>query len=158
MSHPFRLTALFLLLMLAAGCGGTGDGAESGDAPAIRFVVQISQPVAEEIAIALGYANDGDAAIPADDAFEAAWELRDADDGLRAGGSAHTLPELPPGQEVLPLLWEGQLDPGVYRIVWGGRGLGHTATSFEVIQGADGPQLGSVEVGANSPEDPPFMD
>lgn len=158
MCQSYRLIALCLLLALSAGCGGAGDDGETGAESALHFVVQVSQPTAEEFEIDLGYANQGDATIPADDAFDGAWELRDATGNLRASGQVHTLPELPPGEEALPLRWAGQLDPGVYRIVWGGRGRGHTAASFEVTQGSGGPRLGGVEVGPVSPEDPPFIE
>lgn len=158
MSQHYRLFIMVLLLALATGCGSAGDNGDAGAEGALRFVVQVSKTAIDAFEIDLGYANDGDTTLPADDAFEGAWELRDAAGELRASGMVHTLPEIPPGTEALPLRWEGQLDPGIYRIVWGGRGEGHTAASFEVTQGADGPLLGSVEVGAPSPEDPPFIE
>lgn len=155
--EPVVLGLLLILLVSCGLAGGAGDASETEVTEALRFVVRVGQATDQQIDLEIGFANDGRAAIPADDAVEYAWELRAADEELRASGLLHTRPELPPGEQVFPLRWSGELEPGVYRIVWGGLGQGHTTVSFEVIAQANGLHV-EVMSAADSPDDPPFVD
>lgn len=151
-AYRWLVAAGLLLLGLCAGCDArTGEGSE--DAGGFTFIARIDQPTGETIAIDLGFANNGDRAIVADDDFPGVWRLTAGSGEPRAGGTINSRPQLPPGETLL-LRWDAILDPGHYRLVWGANEFGHTVVEFDVERAADGGLsigMGNVTNSAGNP-------
>jgi hypothetical protein len=109
------------------------------------------QPVAlvdtvpdHELQIKLGFYNAGPEPYPAVENLGAGWTLEAAPDEARTGGRVHMLGEIAPSSEVYPVIWNGQLDPGAYRLTWGAPDIGSTVVAFEVFEEAGGYRIGDV--------------
>lgn len=100
----------------------------------LQPVAQIEAAGEDEIQIKLGFVNGGTDPYPAVENLGAGWTLEAVPDEARAGGRVHMLSEIAPSSEFYPVIWNGQLDPGAYRLTWGAPDIGSTVVAFEVVQ------------------------
>lgn len=60
----------------------------------------------------------------------------DADSGdLRARTELQPVEPLEPDKSTFPVGWEGELPPGMYKLVWGAADYGMTTATFTVVEG-----------------------
>lgn len=134
---------LTLLSFLLSGCF-----VQAASSPPVSHSLQPSATVheaGESIEIQLGFTNNGRNAYPSVENLGAVWDLTMHPGDLRAGGEVHMMGEIAPSETFYPVNWEGQLDPGAYRLTWGAPSIGSTVVTFTASQTDGRYQIDDVE-------------
>ncbi len=147
------LSGVFLALLLG-GCQPADATPAAQTGGALTPVVLISTDLDGEVVFEIGIHNEGDAQ-PENENFSGHWEVVTADGDLRAEGDLLHMGPLPAGGDLLPLRWEGVLDPGEYIMRWGAPGYGSTVIEFEVIDRDGSITVGDQDVWAGDDFPPP---
>lgn len=135
-----RICLLVVLILTGLTTACTTPTPTSLPRADLTFIAELSMINGRELLLDLSARNDGPVAAPDDD-FEAVWQLRDAQDDLRAQGKAFDLPALDAGEHAGFMLWQGIIEPGTYTLTWGAPGYGSTSLRFEVFETEFGREL-----------------
>ena len=130
-AHLRMLIGLALIALAVAACS-PGQEAAADRQPPLKFETQIAvnEPSADgyEVEIALGVKNEGRRPFKGDKQFNAQMQLTNLEtDKLRATANIVSLDRVEPGETEWIMDWDGQLDPGRYRLTWGAEGYDKTA-------------------------------
>ncbi len=120
-----------VLLAMATGCSGMESPVP---APQLTFEAPMNVGSDEELHISLGVRNAGSQRFEGDEQFDGRMELRRAAGELRASAEAVALPALEVGEMAWPINWEGRLEPGPYRLIWGADSYGFTTVDFTIVE------------------------
>ena len=161
-THLRVLIALTLMLLAMAACS-PGQEAAADRQPELEFETQIAVHGAStdgyEVEIALGVKNEGRHAFEGDKQFNAQMQLTHLEsDKVRATANVVSLGRVEPGETQWIMDWDGQLDPGRYRLTWGAEGY-HKAAYAEFSVGpenVEGPS-GDLPSGDERPDLDPLL-
>lgn len=120
-----------VLLMVAVSCSVAEDSVQT---PRLAFEAPMNVGSDEVLHVSLGVRNAGSRTFDGDEQFDGRMELRHISGDLRADAEIATLAALEPGEMAWSMSWEGELEPGAYRLTWGSDSYGFTTVDFTLVE------------------------
>ena len=125
--HLRVLLGIGLMLLAAAACT-PGQEAAADQQPTLSFETQIAVHEGYNVDIALGVKNESRRPFEGDKQFNAQMQLTNLEtEKLRATANIVSIDRVEPGETAWIMDWNGDLDPGRYRLTWGAEGYNDTA-------------------------------
>ena len=131
-----RDKALFAaLLLVMVGLVSCSSLSPAQGETQLQFEIAMQVNADQEFHASLGVRNAGRGTFKGDDSFNGTMDVRCLPSAeLRASAHVVPLPSLEPGETAWPLAWRGDLEAGMYELIWGAEGYGATSETFSIVE------------------------